>query len=277
MCESKQLPYEPAIKTITQVIEETADIKTFIVDNSTDPIRHLPGQIALLTPMFGEGEIAISISSSPLDRDYLAFSVKKAGRVTEILHRLEAGATLGIRGPVGNGFPMADLQNKHLIFIGGGIGLAPLRSIINTVFYERDRYRSVNILYGARSAGDRVFKNELDKEWPSYAKTNVYCTVDRGSDDWSGRVGYVPTLMEEIDLPIGDTKIITCGPPIMIKAVLNKLKAVGYASSDIITTLEMKMKCGIGKCGRCNIGSKYVCLDGPVFTLAELETLPGEY
>ncbi|MFC1485340.1 FAD/NAD(P)-binding protein [bacterium] len=269
--------YKPEIMKIVDIVPEVEGIKTFVIDNSENKIIHKPGQFALITPMFGHGEIVISISSSPLKKDLLEFSIKKVGLVTEVMHTMEIGSEIAVRGPYGRPFPMEDLENKNLIFIAGGIGLVPLRSVINTVFYERDKYKKVVILYGARSPQDIVFRNELFNVWPDNTDTIVASTVDIGDDSWNGKVGYVPVLMDEIEFPVNDTKILTCGPQVMIKSVLTKLKTMGYSPADIITTLELKMKCGVGKCGRCNIGSNYVCMDGPVFTLEELEKLPGEY
>lgn len=268
---------EPKITQILKVITETPDVKTFIVDNSVDPIEHKPGQFALLTPVFGHGEIVISISSSPAQKNTLTFSIKNAGHVTDIIHRMEAGDEIGIRGPYGNAFPLDELKGKNLVFIAGGIGLAPLRSVINSVFADRNNYGEVFVLYGARSPQDIVFKDEVLDAWKTNKNTHIEYTVDIGDDHWTGRVGFVPVLMDAVDLPLDNTKVLTCGPPIMIKFILSKLLQIGYAPENIITTLEMKMKCGIGKCGRCNIGSQYVCMDGPVFTLKELEKLPKEY
>ncbi len=268
---------EPKVTKILEVITETPDVKTFIVDNSVDPIEHRPGQFALLTPVFGHGEIVISISSSPAEKGTLTFSIKNAGHVTDIIHRMEAGDEIGIRGPYGNYFPMDDLKGQNLVFIAGGIGLAPLRSVINSVFADRENYGEVFVLYGARSPQDLVFKNEVLETWKTNKNAHIEYTVDSGDDNWTGRVGFVPVLMKEVKLPIVNTKVLTCGPPIMIKFILSNLLEIGYTPENIITTLEMKMKCGIGKCGRCNIGSKYVCTDGPVFTLKELEGMPKEY
>ena len=269
--------YEPKFAKILDIITETSDVKTFIVDNCDNKIIHKPGQFALLTPMFGHGEIVISISSSPAQEDTLAFSIKNAGRVTEIMHRMDVGDEVGVRGAYGNCFPIEDLKGKDLVFIGGGIGLAPLRSVIDTVFADRDSYGKVTILYGARSPEDIIYKKDLLGAWESNKNTHVACTVDVGSTSWNRRVGFVPVLMDDIDLSVENTKVLTCGPGIMIKFVLSKLLQLGYSPENVITTLEMKMKCGVGKCGRCNIGSKYTCMDGPVFTLKELEDLPPEY
>lgn len=267
----------PSRLKILEVINETNDVKTFIVDNSNRFIIHKPGQIALLTPEFGSGEIAISISSSPQKEGTIDFSVKKVGVVTDILHRMEPNDFIWARGPYGRPFPMEELENKNLVFIGGGIGIAPLRSVINTVIAQRGKYRKIFIFYGARSSQDIVFKNELLIEWPKIKDSLVFCTVDKGSDDWTGKVGLVTELLNKENLTIDNTKVLICGPLVMMKFVIFNIRSLGFLSEDIITTLEMKMKCGVGKCGRCNIGSKYVCLDGPVFTLKELEKLPSEY
>lgn len=269
--------YEPCIAKILEVIPETLDIKTFIVDNGKNMLIHKPGQFALLTPVFGEGEFAVSISSSALEEGTLKFSIKRAGRATEIMHRMEPGDEIGVRGPYGRPFLMDELEGKDLIFIAGGVGIAPLRSVINTVLRQRDRYKRIFILYGSRSAQDIVYKNELFNVWPACKDTVVAYTVDTASPQWSGTVGFVPVLMDKVEFPLDNAKVLTCGPSVMIKFVLDKLKKKGYSSKDIITTLEMKMQCGVGICGRCNIGCKYVCQDGPVFTLEELEGLPKEY
>jgi len=269
--------FEPFVMKILEIRSELDSVKTFVIDNSDHKIQHLPGQFALITPVFGHGEIVISICSSPTQKDTLEFSIKNAGLVTDIMHRMDVGDDIMIRGPYGSSFPMKDLENHNLIFIGGGIGIAPLRSVIDTVFAEREKFKSVHILYGARSAEEIIYKKMLTETWPSNSDTFVECTVDKGDDSWKGRVGFVPSLLDEVTLPIENSKVLTCGPPIMIKFILDKLKKLGYKSENIITTLEMNMKCGVGKCGRCNIGSKYICIDGPVFTLKELENLPNEY
>jgi sulfhydrogenase subunit gamma (sulfur reductase) len=181
---------------------------------------------------------------------------------------------LGVRGPLGNSWPTEEIEGKDLLFIGGGIGLPPLRSLIRYVLDSRDRYGAVQIVYGARSPQDLVYKGEL-KEWDERPDVDVHVTVDRGDETWDGPVGFVPSFLKEID-PTPENKVaFTCGPPIMIKLVVDALEEMGYADANIITTLEMKMKCGVGKCGRCNIGDKYICRDGPVFTFEQLRNIPG--
>jgi NAD(P)H-flavin reductase len=167
------------------------------------------------------------------------------------------------------------MEGKNLLIIGGGIGLAPLRSVILNVFDNRAKYGKIDIIYGARSPQDLVFTSEYE-EWQKVDNTRLHLTVDRGDEKWQGNVGLVPTFLKEIHPSPGNTTGITCGPPIMIKFVIEALNGLGFSSENIITTLERRMKCGVGKCGRCNIGSKYVCLDGPVFTLKQLKEMPGD-
>jgi NAD(P)H-flavin reductase len=182
---------------------------------------------------------------------------------------------IGIRGPFGNFFPLEEMEEKNLLIIGGGIGLAPLRSVILNVFDNRAKYGKIDIIYGARSPQDLVFTNEYE-EWRAVDNTTLHLTVDRGDEGWKGNVGLVPTFLKEIHPSPENTTSITCGPPIMIKFVIEVLCELGFPSERIITTLERRMKCGVGKCGRCNIGGKYVCLDGPVFTLKQLEEIPSD-
>lgn len=269
---SDRNPLIPKVATIESILDETPDIKTFRVAGVSFEYRS--GQCAMLSKL-GVGEAMISITSSPT-RDELEFSIKRVGRLTEALHEMEPGMKIGIRGPYGNSFPIENMIGKDLVFIGGGIGLAPLRSLINNCFDNREQFRKITIIYGARSPEDLVFKKELSNVWPLNKDTEVHLTVDKGDDDWQGKVGFVPALLEHISPSPENAMAITCGPPIMIKFVLKSLQDMGFASENIITTLEMKMKCGIGKCGRCNIGEKYICVDGPVFRLADLVTLPDE-
>jgi len=275
-----QNPYLPEIATIEDIRVETPDVKTFKVVFDDENIRagftHKPGQCAMLS-MFGIGEAMISITSSPTQKGYLEFSIKKMGRVTSEFHEAEPGQKIGIRAPLGNHFPVEEMKGHNLLFIGGGIGLAPLRSLINFVFDTRSDYGRVEIVYGARSPADLCFKQELLENWPQHEKADVHLTVDRGDENWEGHEGFVPAYLEEINPSPDRTVAILCGPPIMIKFVLDSLHKMGFPDEMIYTTLEMKMKCGIGKCGRCNIGDKYVCVDGPVFSMAQLSSLPDEY
>jgi NAD(P)H-flavin reductase len=207
----------------------------------------------------------------------MEFSVKRCGAVTEYLHSLEVGCEIGVRGPYGNNFPVDDvLKGKDLLFIGGGIGLAPIRSVINYVMDNRKDYGKVDILYGSRTPGDLVFQEDIFENWPSMPNTEVHLTVDRQEDGWEGHVGFVPSYVKEIGFDTNKVALL-CGPPIMIKYTLQTLMEIGFKKDQVYTTLELKMKCGVGKCGRCNIGDKYVCKDGPVFRCDEIDELPDEY
>ncbi|MEW6188904.1 MAG: FAD/NAD(P)-binding protein [Actinomycetota bacterium] len=276
-------PYLPHLAKISKIIGETDanDVKTFGVVFVDEALRrdftYKPGQFALLS-VFGVGEAPISITSSPTQKDYLEFSIKRMGTVTTALHNATEGMIIGVRGPYGNSFPIEDMGGKNIIFIGGGIGLAPLRSLINFVLYEENRrkFEDIIIIYGARSPGDLVFKWELEK-WGKRKDVDYFVTVDKGDGKWRGRVGFVPAVLMEVAPRPKNAVAVTCGPPIMIKFVVQNLQELGFKPEQIVTTLEMRMKCGIGKCGRCNIGSKYVCRDGPVFTYKELQEMPKEY
>lgn len=270
-------PLLPELAVIESITRETPDIKTFRVRGPEGKLfDFMPGQCAMvsLPPV---GEALFSITSAPTQGDYLEFSIKETGTVTRALHEAEEGQRIGVRGPYGNGFPVDQLKGKDLLFIGGGIGLAPLRSLINYCLHHRRDYGKVDIVYGARTPGDLVQQKEIFDNWPGAENTAVYLTVDVESEGWDGHVGFVPAYVEELAFPADNRIAVTCGPPIMIKFVLQGLAKLNYSPEQIITTLEMRMKCGIGKCGRCNIGDKYVCKDGPVFTLAELNNMPPEY
>ncbi|WP_438314204.1 FAD/NAD(P)-binding protein [Candidatus Caldatribacterium sp. SIUC1] len=269
--------YTPCLLPIAEIVEETQDIKTFRIPRP-EHFVYRPGQFAeIFVP--GVGEAPFSISSSPTERTFLEFSVKRIGSVTQALHRLNPGDTVGLRGPYGNGFPVEELLGKHLLFVGGGIGLAPLRSLINYVLApeHRSSFGDVFILYGARTPQDLVFRWELER-WRKREDLALCLTVDEGNASWEGRVGLVPNVLREVfSFPCTKWVSIVCGPPIMIKFTIKALRELGFAPGDIITTLEMKMKCGLGKCGRCNIGPYYVCQDGPVFSYETLLEMPEEY
>jgi len=190
---------------------------------------------------------------------------------------MEVGQEITVRGPYGNAFPVETaLKGKDLIFIAGGIGLAPLRSVIKYAFHNRENYGDIDIVYGSRSMDDLVNLDEIQAEWVNQPNTNVHLTIDREQEGWDGHVGFVPSYVKELDFNPEKTVLI-CGPPIMIKFTLQTLIEMGFSKEQVYTTMELKMKCGVGKCGRCNIGSKYVCKDGPVFRCDELDELPDEY
>ncbi len=265
--------YQPHLMEIIKIIVETGDTKTFHIQFLDEKLRenfhYLAGQFGEYS-VFGEGEATFCISSSPTRRGHLEFSVKKVGRVTQALHQLNEGDVIGFRGPYGNYFPLEKFKRKNLLFIGGGIGLAPLRSLINNVVDTRSDYGEITILYGARTPQDLCFKYDLEA-WSKDPSLQMVTTVDVGNKDWKGKVGLVPIVLEELKPSPQNAVAITCGPPIMIRYTLRALDKLGFAPDQVWTTLEMKMKCGLGKCGRCNIGPLYVCQDGPVFSLDEIQ------
>jgi len=269
--------YLPHLATITEIEAQTPDttVLRVVLNDSTvaQSFTYLPGQFAQVS-IFGIGECPISIASTPTRKGFLEFCVRAVGQVTNALHELDVGSKIGIRGPYGNFFPLPELEGRNLLFIGGGIGLAPLRSLINYVLDNRNHYGEVELVYGARSPRDLVFKDELNS-WGEQEGVTAYLTVDRGDERWRGPVGFVPSFLREIAPSHKEKVAFTCGPPIMIKLVMEALEEMEFPPHRIVTTLEMKMKCGVGKCGRCNIGSKYICHDGPVFTLEQLKVLPG--
>lgn len=226
----------------------------------------------------GEGESTFCIASSPTRKGYIECTFRQAGRVTSALADRDEGDVIGFRGPYGNTFPVDEWEGRNIIFIAGGIALPPMRCVIWNVLDLRDRYKDVAIVYGARTVADLVYKHEL-AEWDKREDVKLYTTVDPGGQtpEWKGRVGFVPKIVEEV-APSADNAIaVVCGPPIMIKLTMPVLAKLGFTPEQIYTTLENRMKCGVGKCGRCNVGKVYVCKDGPVFTLAQLNELPAEY
>lgn len=268
----------PVIGVVTDVRIDTPDVRTFrvVTPDGKKAFEHMPGQCAMLS-IPGVGEAMFSITSSPTNTEFMEFSIKKCGCLTDWLHKMEPGQQITIRGPYGNGFPVDTVfKGKDLLFIAGGIGLAPLRSVINYCRHYRDSYGKIDIVYGARSSADLVDYKEIVDEWTRGKDINVHLTIDRPEDAWQGHVGFVPNYVKELGFTT-DKTVVLCGPPIMIKFTLAGLKELGFTDTQIFTTMEMKMKCGIGKCGRCNIGSKYVCKDGPVFSFDQLGELPDEY
>lgn len=227
---------------------------------------------------FGEGECTFCIASSPMRKGYVECTFRKAGRVTSGLDRLEEGMTMGFRGPFGNHFPIDDWKAKNLVFVAGGIALPPMRAVIDNVLDRREEFGNVTIVYGAKSVNDLVYKEEL-KEWTDRADVNLVTTVDPGGEtpEWKGEVGFVPSVLEKVAPSPDNTVAIVCGPPIMIKFTFPVLEKLGFKDDSIYTTLENRMKCGLGKCGRCNVGKMYVCKDGPVFCKTQLNELPPEF
>ena len=268
----------PQVGVITDIREETPDVKTFRVNapGGGKIFEHMPGQCAMVC-VPGVSEAMFSITSSPTNTEYMEFSIKKCGCVTEWLHGMEEGQQITIRGPYGRHFPVEDeLKGKDLLFVAGGVGLAPLRSVINYVRAKRENYGKIMIVYGSRSKDDLLDYHEILDEWMKDEGVDVELTIDRPQEGWDGHVGFVPTYLKEIGFDTNKVALL-CGPPIMIKFCLQALEEMGFSKEQVYTTLELRMKCGIGKCGRCNIGTKYVCKDGPVFRFDQVDALPNEY
>lgn len=270
----------PVVGVVTGIWQETGDVKTFRVEKPEGGMlfQHMPGQCAILS-VPGMGEALFSITSSPTETAYTEFSIKRCGIVTNYLHfNVEAGQQIAVRGPYGNHFPVEDkLKGRDILFIAGGIGLAPMRSVINYIIDNRADYGRVDLVYGARSKSDFVRYHELSEVWPAKPDMHVHLTIDRPEEGWDGNVGFVPAFLKQLAFTPENRAVLFCGPPIMIKLCLAALVEMGFQKNNIYTTLELKMKCGVGKCGRCNIGKKYVCKDGPVFTCDQIDEMPGEY
>ncbi|MEA2086288.1 MAG: FAD/NAD(P)-binding protein [Chloroflexota bacterium] len=272
--------YLPHIAVIEKIVDETPGVVTFHFNFKDEKLREeftfKPGQFGEYS-VFGIGEATFCISSSPTRRDHLEFAVQRVGKVTNALHRLDVGDEMGFRGPYGNGFPLDSFTGKNLVFVAGGIGLAPLRSLIWNVIDDRNKYEKIDIVYGARSPADLCFKYDLDA-WENDSSINMVTTVDKGDESWTGREGFVPRVLEQAAPSARNAVAIVCGPPIMIRFTFPVLEKLGFAPEQMFTTLEKRMKCGIGKCGRCNIGNLYVCRDGPVFSFAQIKDfISSEY
>jgi NAD(P)H-flavin reductase len=274
--------YLPQIAEIINIKEETKGaraVKTFrfrLVDELAQrSFSYRAGQCAIVS-VFGAGECMFALSNTPMIKEYMEVSVLRQGRVTAALHALQVGDTIGVRGPFGNGFPIENWVGKNIVFVGGGIGQAPIRSVMNTCIRRKGDFKRLTLIYGARTTADLVFKDELDQLLKS-PDIDVHLGIDVAEKGWPHFVGFVPTNVLEVKPPPEGSIAVTCGPPIMIKFVIMNLEKLGFKDDQIFTTVEAKMKCGIGKCGRCNIGGVYVCKDGPVFSWKQLKALPQEY
>jgi sulfhydrogenase subunit gamma (sulfur reductase) len=276
-------PYLPIPMVVKRTQVETADrmLRTlelgFLKEEDEKAFRFVPGQFCELS-LFGKGEAPFGIASSPTEKGSLKFTINKAGTVTTALHQITPGEEMGIRGPLGNSYPIELFQGKNVLVIGGGFAFTTLRSLIIYLLQpeNRSKVKDITVIYGARNPGLLLYKEEL-ADWQKRSDMKLVVTVDAGDKDWKGKVGLVPNVLEEVGPPSENTYAVICGPPIMIKFTFPKLMTLKFPNERIYTSLEKRMKCGIGKCGRCNIGHLYVCKDGPVFSYEQLGKLPKDY
>lgn len=277
---SEKNTYLPYLMTIEKVTKEAPGVKTFRLkfqdEAEAEAFEFKAGQFGEYSA-FGEGESTFCIASSPTRKGYIECTFRDTGRVTSGLSSLEEGSTLGFRGPYGNVFPLDEWKGKNLVFIAGGIALPPMRCVIWNVLDLRENFKDITIIYGAKTVNDLVYKSEL-KEWADRPDVKMVTTVDPGGEtaDWKGEIGFVPTIVEKVAPAAENTIAIVCGPPIMIKFTFPVLEKLGFRDDQVYTTLENRMKCGVGKCGRCNVGKLYICKDGPVFSKEELNLIPAE-
>ena len=271
-------PYVPSIVEIVNVKRQTVDVKTYTVrfakEQERKKFRVMPGQFVMIS-IPGLGEAPFSLSSVPEKTDSFDTTIRTVGNVTSVLSRYSVGARLGVRGPYGRPWPLKEAKGKDVLLIAGGIGLAPLRPVIQTIQKNRRVYRNFEILYGARTPSDQVFTDEYE-EWRRTARTSLSLTVDSVPTGvtWPHKTGVVTGLFEDMETSPENSIVMTCGPEIMMRFVVRGLLARNFRKDQIYVSLERRMKCGMGHCGHCQIGEKFVCRDGPVFTYLELEGLP---
>jgi NAD(P)H-flavin reductase len=267
---------------VVETRQHTSDVKSMKVRfRDSDRARDFSfrvGQFGIFSA-FGSGESTFNMCSSSNWKDHIEFCFRRVGRVTEALWKTDAGDTIGFRGPYGNAYPMDEWRGKNLIFLGGGIAMPPIRCAIWYALENRKDYGDISVVYGARTVGDLVFTDELD-EWSKRERTRVIQCVDPGGETpgWKGEVGFVPTVFENSKIAADANSIVLMiGPPIMIKVTMKLLTAMGVPPENVYTSLENRMKCGVGKCGRCNAGPVYVCKEGPVFSIKQLNEIPLDY
>jgi len=273
--------YKPELMEVLEIRRQTPDVKSVKVrfrdKQKSQSFSFRVGQFGIFSA-FGYGESTFNICSSSNWKDYLEFCFRKTGKVTEALWQIDEGDTIGFRGPYGNSYPMEKWEGRNLIFLGGGIAMPPIRCAIWYALENRLKYGNITIIYGARTVADLTYADELD-QWAQYERVRVVRCVDPGGEtpDWKGEIGFVPAVLEQARVSAENSVALVIGPPIMIKYTLPVLEKMGLSASDIFTSLENRMKCGVGKCGRCNVGPAYVCKEGPVFTMEQIRHLPADF
>lgn len=264
--------YLPSLAEIVRVEQLTKMEKLFEIKfKDGQELGHQPGQFVEVS-LFGIGEAPISVSSSPTRKGSFELAVRAVGNVTKAMHALDRGATLGIRGPFGKGFPIEELKGKDILFVAGGIGLVPLRSLINYVLDKRPDFGRVLVLFGAKTPAEQLFLDELSR-WRQSKNIEYLETVDRSDGQWKGNVGVITTLFPKITIDPKKTVAVIVGPPVMYRFAILEAQVKGIPDDQIIVSLERRMKCGVGKCGHCQINHLYVCQEGPVFSYAKIKDL----
>ena len=264
--------YKPILAKLTEVITESPVIKTFVLEPEEE-FSFLTGQFIELS-VDGIGEAPFTPSSSPLVKDQIEVTVMKTGYVTEYMHALEPGALMGIRGPYGRGYPVEKFHGKEILILGGGCGLAPIRSLLFTLESITDKIKKVILCYGSKTPSDCVYK-PLFSRLNKIPKFETYRTVDKPDEEWTESVGVATKLLDNIDVNINNSVAVVCGPPIMMKFGTIKILEMGYKDEQIYLSMEKNMSCGLGKCGHCMMGEYFVCKDGPVFTYDEIKYQPN--
>lgn len=280
--EQMEAGFVPHLVRIVTTRDDTPDVRTLRLEFADAEIgrqfRWEAGQFGEFS-VFGSGEAVFTLANAPTRRGYIECTTRAIGKLTGALRKLSAGQCLGFRGPYGNRFPVEEWRGRNLVFVGGGIGTAALRAPLQYVLDTRQDYGDIVVLNGARSVADLVYKDEMKKEWEAVPGVRVVRTVDPGGEtpEWDGEVGLLPSVFEKLALSPDNCVVVVCGPPVMLHFMFLALERMGYAYDQVITTMENKMKCGLGLCGRCNIGRLFVCKHGPVFTWAQVRDMPKDF
>lgn len=274
--DSKNTIYTPDVARITRIERLSPTEKVFKIVFDDEEIKNKfefkPGQFVELT-VFGLGEAPFSIISNPKNRDFLKLCIRDVGGVSRALHNMEEGGKVGIRGPFGNGyFPYEKMKNQNVLLIAGGLGLAPLMSLIRYILHYREDYKEIMVVYGAVNPESILFKNEI-QYWSNRGDISLCLSVDNPDDKWTGEIGICTKLIPRVIFPPDDTYVAVAGPPVMYKYVVYELEKKKYKPENIFLSLERRMECGVGKCNHCHVGNKLVCVDGPVFSLWEIRNL----